>query len=452
MRAVAVTKPGKVEIVELGRPTAGPYQALVRTEVACLCNATDAKLIAGHFPGVEKYPLVLGHESVGIVEAVGGKVRNFRIGQRAVGGLVFDFSDPAYSSGWGGFCEYTLANDHDAMVADGVAGAEHGWIENYEIQRPVPMDIPVEAALLMCTWREVYGGFGDFGLKRRRDILVFGAGPVGLSFVKLGKLLGFGLYRRGGPARNQAPPGHRNGSGRSVRTGGPALIDGTAGQPLDAVRAVGKESIANAALSLIGMGGSICIYGVLAEPSITIHKHQGPYNFNLFVHQWPTRSRERAAMEPLCDWVRQGKLRAADFITHEFPWSGSPTPSRQSAAARRSRFSCVIDWRYFSSSRSLPRSMVTGWLGLVYISLPSMTLAAEVEPPCPVAADDDVAMAAVKRAVLRRSSGCNHRKTRRPALRAGRVGHEPVLALPVNALFGPSPLRSVTAFPLASHL
>ena len=60
----------------------------------------------------------------------------------AIGGLVFDFSDPAYSSGWGGFCEYTLANDHDAMVADGVATAEHGWFECYEIQRPVPMDTP----------------------------------------------------------------------------------------------------------------------------------------------------------------------------------------------------------------------------------------------------------------------------------------------------------------------
>jgi threonine dehydrogenase-like Zn-dependent dehydrogenase len=82
---------------------------------------------------------------------------------------------------------------------------------------------------------------------------------------------------------------------------------------------VGRESIANAGLSLIGMGGSICIYGVPAEPSIAIHKNKGPYNFNLFVHQWPTRWRERAAMEPLCEWVRAGKLRAAEFITHEFP-------------------------------------------------------------------------------------------------------------------------------------
>ena len=67
------------------------------------------------------------------------------------------------------------------------------------------------------------------------------------------------------------------------------------------------------------MGGSICVYGVLAESSITIEKSKGPYNFNLFMHQWPTRYRERAAMEPLCDWIREGRLKASEFITHEFP-------------------------------------------------------------------------------------------------------------------------------------
>jgi threonine dehydrogenase-like Zn-dependent dehydrogenase len=302
-------------MVELNRPTPGPYQALVRTEVACLCNSTDAKLIAGHFPGVDKYPLVLGHESAGIIEAVGPKVRNFQIGQRAIGGLVFDFSDPAYSSGWGGFCEYTLANDHDAMVADGVATAGHGWFECYEIQRPVPTDIPVEAALLMCTWREVYGGFGDFGLKPGADILVFGAGPVGLSFVKLARLLGLGYIGVVDPLEAKRRRALQMGADEAFSAAPERRT-----KPLDAViDAVGRESIANAALPLIGLGGSICIYGVLAEPSLTIHKDQGPYNFNLFVHQWPTRSRERAAMEPLCAWVRQANLHAADFITHEFP-------------------------------------------------------------------------------------------------------------------------------------
>jgi threonine dehydrogenase-like Zn-dependent dehydrogenase len=248
---------------------------------------------------------------------VGGKVRNFQVGQRAIGGLVFDFSDPRFSGGWGGFCEYTLANDHDAMAADGVADAGHGWFECYEIQRPAPMDIPVEAALLMCTWREVYGGFGDFQLKAGDDILVFGAGPVGLSFVGLGRLLGLGYIGVVDPLESKRRRALEMGADQAFA---PGSVKARQGKPFDAViDAVGRESIANAGLSLIGMGGSICIYGVPAEPSIAIHKNKGPYNFNLFVHQWPTRWRERAAMEPLCEWVRAGKLRAAEFITHEFP-------------------------------------------------------------------------------------------------------------------------------------
>ena len=162
MRAVAVMEPNKVKVVDIPEPMPGPYQAKIKTEAACLCNSTDGKLVSGHFPGIDTYPLVLGHESAGIVDAVGGKVRNFSVGDRVIGGLVFEFADREYSSGWGGFCEYTLANDHDAMVEDGIADEEHGWFECYEIQRAVPPDIPIDAALLLCTWREVYGGFGDF--------------------------------------------------------------------------------------------------------------------------------------------------------------------------------------------------------------------------------------------------------------------------------------------------
>jgi threonine dehydrogenase-like Zn-dependent dehydrogenase len=322
MRAVAVVEPGRVEIVELGKPEVGPYQALVRTEAACLCNATDGKLIAGHFPGVDKYPLVLGHESAGIVEAVGSKVRNFQTGQRAIGGLVFDFGDPAYASGWGGFCEYTLVNDHDAMAAAGVADAEHGWFEVYEVQRPVPADVPLEAAVLLCTWREVYGGFEDFHLKAGDEILVFGAGPVGLSFIKMGSLLGLGYIGVVEPVESKRAKALAMGADEAFSPSSPELAElkRRRGKPLDAIiDAVGNPSIANAGLSLIKMGGSICIYGVLAEPAIAIQKHQGPYNFNLFVHQWPTRAREKAAMEPLSDWIRQGKLRHEEFLTHEFP-------------------------------------------------------------------------------------------------------------------------------------
>ncbi len=85
------------------------------------------------------------------------------------------------------------------------------------------------------------------------------------------------------------------------------------------VVAVGNEKIVNAALPLIKLGGTIGIYGVISAPTLTIDKARGPYNFNLIVHQWPTRWREREAQTPLCQWIREGKLKAADFVTHTFP-------------------------------------------------------------------------------------------------------------------------------------
>lgn len=321
MRAVAVTEPNRVEIVDLPVPEPGRYQALVKTEVAYLCNATDGKLVAGNFPGVEKYPLVLGHESAGIVQAVGARVRSFRQGDRAIGGLVFEFADPHYASGWGGFCEYTLVNDHEAMVEDGVADEKHGWFESYEIQRSVDSDIPVEEAALLCTWREVLAAFDDFNLKRGDDVLVFGAGPVGLSFVKFARLLGLGFIGMVDPHEEKRERARQMGADEAFLPDSDVLssLANKRGKRLDAVvDAVGSAAIVNAALPLIRMAGTVGVYGVIAGESITIEKSRGPYNFNLFVHQWPTRSREAAAQKPLCEWIRAGKLKASEFVTHEF--------------------------------------------------------------------------------------------------------------------------------------
>ena len=35
------------------------------------------------------------------------------------------------------------------------------------------------------------------------------------------------------------------------------------------------------------------------------------------MHQWPTRVWEAEAQEPLCEWIREGKLRSEDFISAE---------------------------------------------------------------------------------------------------------------------------------------
>ncbi|MBN1834272.1 MAG: zinc-binding dehydrogenase [Spirochaetales bacterium] len=324
MFSIAVDVPGKVAIVEIPRPEPGPYEAVVRNAVAMICNATDRKLVGGHFPGIgpEQYPLLLGHESAGVVESVGDKVRSFEPGDHVIGGLLLKPTDPRYSSGWGGFSEFVVATDHAAMAADGVADQAHGWVDVFQIMKKVPADIPLESACLLCTWREVYAGFSDFQLKPGDDILVFGAGPVGLSFCRFARLLGLGWVGVVDPLPLKRERAEALGADATFAPDSRELQDLTArrGKPLDAVvDAVGREEIINAGLPLIRMAGSICVYGVVSASTLTISKDSGPYNFTLFMHQWPTRIAEAAAQEPLVEWIREGKLSHENFITAEFP-------------------------------------------------------------------------------------------------------------------------------------
>ncbi|MGD0726740.1 MAG: zinc-binding dehydrogenase [Spirochaetia bacterium] len=324
MIAIAVVAPGRVEPVDIPKPSPAPYEALVKNKAAYICNATDRKLVAGHFPGIgiEKYPLLLGHECVGVVEEVGARVKSFKPGDRVIGGLLISPTSPRFTSGWGGNSEYVIAGDHAAMVADGVADEAHGWDERFQIMKKVPDDIPLEAAALLNTWREVYAGFSDFQLKKGNDILVFGAGPVGLSFCRLAKLLGLGWVGVVEPLPQKRDRAKAIGADETFAPDSAELADLTRrrGAPLDAViDAVGNQAIINAGLPLIRMAGSICVYGVVGTPSITVEKDTGPYNFNLFMHQWPTRPAEAAAQAPLIEWIRAGMLSHKDFLTAEYP-------------------------------------------------------------------------------------------------------------------------------------
>lgn len=321
MFSVAVVNPNELKVVDIPAPVPGDYEVRIKTEAACLCNATDRKLIEGHFPGVDKYPLLLGHESVGVVDSVGNNVKNFAQGDRIVGGLLLNPTDPQFASGWGGFSEYILAVDHHAMVADGVADEAHHWYEVYEIMRKVPKTISVEDAVMLCTWREVYAAFGDFDIQPGQDILIFGSGPVGLSFIKFARLLGINSIVAVDVLAEKQQKALEMGADYAFTPDETSLgaYYKTRKKPFDLIiDAVGRENIINTALPMIRMAGSVCVYGVIDKPTITIDKSNAPYNFNLLVHQWPTRAREAAAQEPLINWIADDKLSYREFISAEY--------------------------------------------------------------------------------------------------------------------------------------
>jgi threonine dehydrogenase-like Zn-dependent dehydrogenase len=322
MKSVAVIKADRIEIVDVPEPQCGEYDALVKSEAAFICNATDRKVVEEHFPGLPSsaYPVLLGHENVGRVVEVGPKVRSYRVGDRVIGGLVLS-PGGGFGSGWGGNSEFVLVKDHQAMVTDGVADTEHGWDEIFQIMKKVPEEISIQAAGLLCTWREVYGGFEDFRLKKGDDILIFGAGPVGLSFVQFAKILGLGWVGSVDPLANKRDKAVSLGADAAFAPDDPALSEvlRARGRGFDAViDAVGHESIINRAVTMVRMAGSVCVYGVVGPPKITIDKSGGPYNFNVFVHQWPTRTAEAAAHEKIISLIRSGRISHEPFVSGEF--------------------------------------------------------------------------------------------------------------------------------------
>ena len=161
---------------------------------------------------------------------------------------------------------------------------------------------------------------GSNTIPTAKKVIVVGSGPVGLSFVKLGKLFGLGqidivdmlpakleVARRMGADNGYTPA--------EIST--PEFI-AAANRSYDAViDAVGLDVVVNSVLPLVKMGGDVCVYGVMTKnPTFDLSK--APYNFDLHMHQWPTRSEEKAAMTTLAQWIEEGTLSASDFITHRF--------------------------------------------------------------------------------------------------------------------------------------
>jgi threonine dehydrogenase-like Zn-dependent dehydrogenase len=88
-RALVVEEPGSIVLVEREELRPGPGDVVVRPAYCGLCG-TDLDLLAGKVdPAFVRYPLTLGHEWSGRVEAVGEGVTGIEPGQRCVAeGLI----------------------------------------------------------------------------------------------------------------------------------------------------------------------------------------------------------------------------------------------------------------------------------------------------------------------------------------------------------------------------
>src|SRR6202048_690652 len=85
-KAVEVSAPGALRVVERSVSEPGAGQVRIRVEACGICH-TDVATVTGTYPGLS-LPRVPGHEVVGRIEALGSGVSRWKIGQRVGVGLV----------------------------------------------------------------------------------------------------------------------------------------------------------------------------------------------------------------------------------------------------------------------------------------------------------------------------------------------------------------------------
>ena len=86
MRAVIVSEFGEIEATRLGempQPLPGPGEILVNIKAAAV-NYVDLLVIAGKYQFRPEYPFIPGKAPAGVVEAVGGEVDRFKVGDRVL--------------------------------------------------------------------------------------------------------------------------------------------------------------------------------------------------------------------------------------------------------------------------------------------------------------------------------------------------------------------------------
>jgi alcohol dehydrogenase, propanol-preferring len=156
---------------EVSEPEPGPEQVLLRVHACAVCR-TDLHVVDGELPD-PKLPLIPGHQIVGAVEEVGGRVDRFAVGDR-VGVPWLGYTD--------GACRYCLTDrenlcDNARFTGYQMDGgyAEHA-VADHRFCFPIPEGYPdLQASPLLCAGLIGYRSLRATGDAERLGLYGFGA-------------------------------------------------------------------------------------------------------------------------------------------------------------------------------------------------------------------------------------------------------------------------------------
>ena len=194
MQAAVYRGINEVRVEEVPVPTIGPGEILLRVHTCGICG-TDLKKI---HTGSHSAPRIFGHETSGMVAAVGEGISNFLPGDRVVvfhhipcGNCYYcrhkTFAQcPVYkkvgcTAGFepsgGGFAEYVRVMD---------------WIVPRGVVR-IPENVSYEQACFVEPSNTCIKGIETLRLEKGETVLVIGQGPIGILLAGLARRAGAGV-------------------------------------------------------------------------------------------------------------------------------------------------------------------------------------------------------------------------------------------------------------------
>lgn len=187
-RAAVMTELGHIEVQQRPVPEPRPHEAVVRVEAVGVCGSDTAYYKVGRIGDwVVDGPIVLGHEVSGQVVQVGDAVDNVAVGDR----VAIEPGTPCRHCRECRAGRYHLCPDLVFLATPPYDGA---LVEQLVIDArnlfPIPDDLTYEEAALLEPLSVGIWGCRRAGLEPGDDVLVTGAGPVGLLAGATARALG----------------------------------------------------------------------------------------------------------------------------------------------------------------------------------------------------------------------------------------------------------------------
>ncbi|HEY5121250.1 MAG TPA: NAD(P)-dependent alcohol dehydrogenase [Acidimicrobiales bacterium] len=228
--------------------------------------------------GPSTFPMVPGHEIIGVVSAVGADVTRFSVGSRIGVGVFIDSCRRCEHclAGLEQYCSEGMTPTYNGYERDGTTIAFGGYSnrlvvdENYAVHVAETLD-PAGAAPLLCAGITLYSPLRHWGAGPDKKVAVIGLGGLGHMGVQFAHAMGADTTVFSHSAA-KAEDAVALGADHFVVTSDPDVLADHESRYDIIVNATSADIDLNPYLKLLSLDGTLIIVGLSGVP-VTIHQH-----------------------------------------------------------------------------------------------------------------------------------------------------------------------------------